>query len=442
MKSGDLVQGKYLRAGKIWGKDGKAMLVAADHGLMLGPIPGTENLESTLRKVIKGGADGILISPGQAMRISHLFHGKNAPAMLIRGDYLSGFRTHTYTLPNEQIHQFSTISPKKALALGASAMVVYYLIGRPEDSFNDEATNLRVIAKMAEESELVGLPFIIEPMPYGPRVTGSNYIDLLRISIRIAEEIGADGIKIPYSGDPDSFREIVHSVDIPVFILGGAKSKTYREAVELVEEAIGAGARGTVFGRQLLQAADPEVLARYLMQVVHGKASTKDLFATRVNHSSRLKILPDRCTGCQICSMACSQSHAGDSRPNYSAIKVQHDFPKRFKFQTCTHCYQCIPVCPQSAISSDPTDGHIKIDPEKCDLCIKFKPQGESSLLCVQTCPMHVIQPPTGDPNIPPDGMLYSQRIPLVCDFCKGIPECIEWCPNDAIILEEWPHNA
>jgi class I fructose-bisphosphate aldolase len=440
MDTANLVQGKAIRGGRIWGKDGKAMLVAADHGLMLGPISGVENLEATLRKIIQGGADGILISPGQAMRIHHLFHGKNAPAMIIRGDYLSGFRNLTYTLPNESIHQFKSIEPKKALALGASAMVVYYLIGRPDDPLNDEATNIKVISKMAEESEACGLPFIIEPMPYGPRVTGSNYVDLLRISIRIAEEIGADGIKIPYSGDPESFREICRSVSIPVFILGGAKSKTYREAVEMVEEAMRAGASGTVFGRQLVQAPNPEQLSRYLMQVVHGEATTKDLFGTKINGPSRLKILPDRCTGCGICSEACAMAHAGVAHPSYTSIRVSSEFPKVFRFHTCTHCWRCINVCPNKALSRDECDGHVVVDPLKCNLCNDLKNKPNYIQRCVQTCPNHVIAPPLGKINAP--NAPYPQTVPLFCNFCGGVPECIEWCPNEAITTEEYPKHV
>jgi class I fructose-bisphosphate aldolase len=433
MEFGDLIQGKHIRASRIWGSDGKAMLVAADHGLMLGPMKGVENLEATLKKIIQGGADGILISPGQAMRIHHLFHGKNAPAMLLRGDYLSGFRTLTYPLPNEQIHQFKSISPKKALALGASAMVVYYLIGRMDDPLNDEATNIKVISQMAEESEKCGLPFIIEPMPYGPRVTGGNNVDLLKISIRIAEEIGADAIKIPYSGDPDSFREICKSVSIPVFILGGAKSKTYREAVELVEEAMDAGASGTVFGRQLIQAANPEILAKQLMQIVHGQATSKDLYATQVNTPSRLKIDISRCTGCGICSDACTTAHAGVLFPDYAAIRVRHEFPKRLFPSTCTHCYQCVKVCPRQAIQIDPTCGHVVCDSEKCDLCINLPIENGSRLRCGNVCPTRVIKAPVGTLRT-----TYSQKIPLMCDFCGGIPECIEWCPNEAIKLEAY----
>ena len=422
--------GKDIRLSRISSENGRALLVAADHGLMLGPIKGAVNLEDTLTKIIKGGVNGILISPGQAARLHHLFHGKNTPGMLIRGDITWGFRSLTHPLPNQRIQQFEMISPKQAINLGASAMVVYYLLGRPDDPFNDEATNIKTISKMAIESEKVGLPFFIEPMPFGPRVTGANYNDLLSIGIKIAEEIGADAIKIPYSGDPTSFKKIVDSVNIPVYILGGPKSKTYREGCEMVEEALEVGASGTVFGRQLLQADNPTELANYMYQIIHGGKKVKDLFAQQATQPSRIKFDALNCTGCGICSTACSMKHLNAMHMDYHAINIEHSFPKKFKAHLCTLCGKCIDICPQHAISYNPTRGNIEIDPAKCNLC------DGGQMQCAQICPTQVIKAPQpGVQNAP-----YPQTIPLACDLCGGIPECVEWCPNDALSIV--PHTV
>ncbi|MHA1339900.1 MAG: 4Fe-4S dicluster domain-containing protein [Promethearchaeota archaeon] len=438
------MDGKMIRMAKICGEDGKAMLIAADHGLMLGAIPGVINLEETLKRIIKGGVDGILLSPGQASRIGHLFHGKNSPALLIRGDYTSGFRSLTYTLPNQEIHQFKIIHPKKAIALGADAMVVYYLLGRKEDPLNDEATNIKIISKMAEESDKYGLPFFIEPMPFGPRVTGTNYVDLLKIGIKVAEEIGADAIKIPYSGDIYSFKQIVDSVDIPIFILGGAKSKSYREACEMVEDALRAGANGTVFGRQILQASDPEKLASFLMKIIHENISAKELFAKSIKGPSRLEINLDRCTGCNICSIVCSMSHSNMHTSDFFVIEVKKEFPKKLRRFICNQCGKCIESCPNKAILIDKKDSHLYIDSTRCDLC----GNNMDRLRCVETCPSKAIKPPLNT-YIPSQNIeiksissKYPIDLPLICDFCGGIPECIEWCPNDAIEIKESKFNV
>lgn len=415
--------GKDVRMARICSENRRALLVAADHGLMLGQIKGAINLEKTLKKIIQGGADGILVAPGQAEKLHHLFHGNNSPGMMVRGDITWGFRTLTYPLPNERVLHYKMISPKQALKLGASAMVVYYLLGRPDDPFNDEASNIETISKMAIESEKVGLPFFVEPLPFGFRVTGANYNQLLRIGIKVAEEVGADAIKIPYSGDQESFKRLVDSVNIPIYILGGPKSKSYREGCEMVEEALAVGAKGTVFGRQLLQADDPTELAGILYRIIHEGANVKEIFAQKAIHPSRIKYNALNCTGCGICSVACSMKHLNANHPNYWAIKIEHQFPKKFRAHLCTICGKCIEICPQHAISYHPQRGNVTIEPLKCNLC-----KGRN-LQCAQVCPTGVIKPPVSNMTNTP----YPQTIPLACDLCGGIPECVEWCPNDAL---------
>lgn len=50
--------------------DGRAICVAADHGYMSDVTPNVVNLRATVEAVIAGGVDGILLSPGQALRLA------------------------------------------------------------------------------------------------------------------------------------------------------------------------------------------------------------------------------------------------------------------------------------------------------------------------------------------------------------------------------------
>ncbi len=234
--------GKELRLSRIIDpRDGRAVVIAADHGYMLGPIKGVIDLEKTIGSVATGGADGILVSPGQAMKIGHMFKGKRSPAMLIRADWTNAFRSKTYTLPSRHVQHRYMTSPQQALALGADAIVIYFFVGYPDDK--EEAEHVAKVARYARECDDIGLPFIVEPIPLGERITGANYNELVKISIRMSAEIGADAIKAPYTNDVDFYREVVQSAGIPILILGGAKSKTLRDALEVERKLWSQGRR-------------------------------------------------------------------------------------------------------------------------------------------------------------------------------------------------------
>ena len=69
--------------------DGRAVCVAADHGYMSDVTPNVVKLRSITEAVIRGGVDGILMSPGQAIRLSHLYQGKDGPAVIVRADWMN-----------------------------------------------------------------------------------------------------------------------------------------------------------------------------------------------------------------------------------------------------------------------------------------------------------------------------------------------------------------
>jgi len=252
--------GKTARLNRLFNpKDGRALCVAADHGWMSDVTPNVMELERILQQVVDGGADGILISYGTALRLGHYLRGKYSPVMLIRADWMNmprlGGSNVSNVLPVVNFRKMATSFARDALLVGASAITIYYFIGY-SDEF--EAINIKQASVFARECRKVGLPLIIEPMAVGGMVTGVNIAEVLIASARIAVEIGADALKIPYTGDIYTFRLLVEQAKVPVLVLGGAKSDVPRDALELVDEALRAGASGTVFGRNVTKAKDPK----------------------------------------------------------------------------------------------------------------------------------------------------------------------------------------
>ena len=401
--------GKTLRLSRILNpNDNRAVVVAADHGMMLGSIRGVTDLEKTVRSVIEGGADAVLLSLGQASRISHLFHGRKS-ALLVRADWTNAFRDKTYSLPARSIKHKAVASARDAVALNASGIVTYFFLGYGEDK--DEAQDLELISIFARECNEVGLPLVVEPIPMGERVTGANFADLVGISIRMMVEVGADAIKAPYTGDVESFRRILESAGVPVLILGGAKAKSLRDALEVVNEALDAGAAGVVFGRQVIQASDPASVVEAIQAVVHHGKDVREVTSKSWAEPIILKVNEKNCTGCRICEMACSFNHKKVYAPSKASLRVDINWPNRHRPVVCTLCGLCVKACSTGALTVHPRLGYLQFMEEKCDSC------GD----CAEACSLCIIK------------FDEEKGMPIICDMCGGAPECVEWCQQGAI---------
>ncbi|MBN2011306.1 4Fe-4S dicluster domain-containing protein [candidate division KSB1 bacterium] len=413
--------GKSVRLNRLFNpKDGKAVCVAADHGWMSDPTANVMELESILHKVVQGGADGILISFGTALRLGHIIQGKNSPAMLIRADWMNlprlGGANVSNILPVVNFKKMATSFAKDALLVGASAITIYYFIG-----YNDEfeTINIEQSAMFARECRKIGLPLIIEPMAIGGMVSGVNIAEILIASARIAVEIGADALKIPYTGDVKTFKLLVDQSRVPVLVLGGAKSDVPRDALELVDEALQAGASGTVFGRNVTKATDPQKMVADLCALVHENKSLDEIFGETSKSGYRLKAIPENCTGCQLCEIVCTQFHEKNYGIKSARIKIHAKGSEpAFKPSVCTLCGKCVNACEPGALTIG-DKGYLVLDKSRCNGCAH----------CMVACPFGVIT------------MNAETNTPIFCDLCLGDPQCVKWCKRDALTLVKRKEN-
>lgn len=411
--------GKTVRLNRLFNPtDGRAVCVAADHGWMSDPTPNVMELKRILEEVARGGADGVLVSFGTAMRMSNFFLGKDAPALLLRADWMNmprlGGSNVSNILPAVNFKKKATSFAQDALLMGASAITIYYFIGY-SDAF--EAVNIEQAAIFAIECRKVGLPLIIEPMAVGGIVTGVNVTEILVASARIAVEIGADALKIPYTNDVKSFRKLVNEARVPVLVLGGAKSDEPRDALELVDEALQAGASGVVFGRNVTKARDPRKMVADICSLVHGRKTINEILGIGTKKHGRLRPIAMNCTGCKVCEVACAHFHSSEFNQETSRLRIEFKYrsnePHISKPIVCPLCNKCVEACEEGALKIG-SEGYLVLDKVRCDGC------GE----CVAACPLHLM-------------VLREDGTPLFCDMCEGNPQCILWCQRDAIVLIE-----
>jgi len=268
IQSSLLNAGKVIRQGRILDpRTGRAAVIAFDHGVHLGQIPGVENPGPMLDLLTEAGADAFLVSPGVARTYASAFAGRGAPGLILRADWSNRWR-EADRLGYAEGRTRVIATAEDALRLGADAMLMYFFIGYDDPA--EEADQAADVAEMARECEAMGLVCIIEPMPRGLLVGDNPYrADYIALGARMACELGADLLKTDYSGDSESFRQVIAASFRPVLIAGGPKTGSLRETLGMVRGALDAGAQGMFIGRNVFQAPDPARLMRVLRGMIH-----------------------------------------------------------------------------------------------------------------------------------------------------------------------------
>lgn len=260
------MNGKQIRLSRLRGAaDGRSFIVAADHPFLMGPSKGTSDLEDTLEKVVGGKPDGILLGLASAQRLARLFKGRDGPALIIRADWFSAPRVFSDYAPLHTIEKFVATSAEEAFAAGAEAVMAYYLAGLTP-AF-EEICRAQV-SELLSECESLGLPLVAEPLIGNLALPPRGKGELLLEACRMMEGLGASALKVPFVDDA-GLEAITREIEIPVWVLGGDKVEE-DVAREMARKYMSLGADGIVFGRNVIQADDPETTALGLRDIVHG----------------------------------------------------------------------------------------------------------------------------------------------------------------------------
>ena len=131
--------------------------------------------------------------------------------------------------------------------------------------------------------------------------------------------------------------------------------------------------------------------------------------------SKKLTVIPEECSGCRICELACAIKHFGVNNPKKAAIRVMVTYPQPVLRMpvVCSQCKvpACEQVCPADALNR--LNGIVRLNKDECISCYK----------CVEACPF---------------GAMYAHAdsdYPIKCDMCDGDPQCVSECPKSAIRL-------
>ncbi len=248
--------GKSIRLERIFNRNThRTIIVPLDHGVSVGPIQGIEDLRNTVNKVAEGGANAVLMHKGIPRR-SHRGSGRDIGLII----HLSA-SSNLSPFPNAKT-LVGTV--EDAIRIGADAVSVHLNLGDETERFM-----LSEIGRMSSSAESWGMPLLAMVYARGPKVRSEYDPAVVKHCARLAEEIGADVVKVPYTGDIDTFREVVEGCAIPVVIAGGPKMEDQKDILQMAYDSISAGGAGLSVGRNIFQAPDPTRLVRALNGIVH-----------------------------------------------------------------------------------------------------------------------------------------------------------------------------
>ena len=255
--------GKKIRLERIIDRNsGKTVIIPMDHGVTVGPIAGLEDMRETIGKVVAGGANAILMHKG-IVRAGHRGTGKDVGLII----HLSG---GTSISPDPNAKEL-VCSIEEAIKLGADAVSIHINLGAETDK--EMLGQLGFVSEQCFEWQI---PLVAMMYTRGPKIENEYDVKYVKHAARVGAELGADIVKVPYTGSVESFSEVVNGCPVPVVIAGGEKMDSDEDIFNMVASALEAGAAGLSIGRNVFQHEKCEKMVAVLCKMVHEGISVKE----------------------------------------------------------------------------------------------------------------------------------------------------------------------
>ena len=258
--------GKQIRMERIMNREnGRTLIVPLDHGVTAGPIPGIVDMKTAIGKIVDGGANAIVIHKG-IVRLGHRGHGHDVGLIV----HLSA-STALSPDPNSKV---LVCTVEEAIKLGADGVSIHVNIGA-----EDEKEMLKDFGEVSKQCQAWGMPLLAMMYTRGKKIKSESDVAVVKHAARVAAELGADLVKVNYTGDAKSFRSVVEGCGVPVLIAGGEKAENDTDVLKNIKDAILAGGGGVSIGRNVFQHDDPSLMINAIKAIIHENASVEKAMA-------------------------------------------------------------------------------------------------------------------------------------------------------------------
>ena len=261
------------RLNRLFAADGRCFDVAVDHGFFgeADLLAGIEDMASAIETLVAAGPDAIQLAPGQAPLLQDV-PGKTKPALVLRTDV-----TNVYgpTPPRRPFVHLLDGAIEHALRLDAACVVAnLFLLPDAPDVLEQCIDN---VGRLRAACDRWGMPLMVEPIAMKATASGGLGVDgdpgRIVPLVRQAVELGADLIKADPTDDVADFvRVVTVAAGRPVLVRGGGKAAE-DEILRRTHALMQTGARGIVYGRNVIQHPNPTAMTRAFMAIVHDGAT-------------------------------------------------------------------------------------------------------------------------------------------------------------------------
>lgn len=260
---------KLARMNRLFAPSGNCFDVAIDHGMFNEKsfLNGIENMKQAVEIVASAAPDAIQLPPGTAP-ILQSRSGKERPALVLRTDIANVYGT---PLPDVLFSEVIDQPVEQAIKLDAACVVVNLLMLPNQPELHRICVNN--INKLKHVCDQASMPLMVEPLVMQDNTNGGYMvdgdIDKILPLVRQAVELGADIIKADPCNDVSEYHRVIEvAQDIPVLVRGGGKVSDL-EILTRTKELMDQGARGIVYGRNVIHHDNPAGMTRALMAIVH-----------------------------------------------------------------------------------------------------------------------------------------------------------------------------
>lgn len=247
--------GKRIRMERIVDrKSGNAVVVPMDHCLTMGPLEGLIDMKKTVDDVSLGGATATLMHKG-IIDLGYRMSGKDIGLIM----HLSA-STGLGTTKSKKV---LVANVEEAIKNGADGVSIHINFGS-----DDEPDMLQAAGEVSRQCNEWGMPLLIMAYPHGLDLKAQTDPEVIAHCARVAAELGADLIKVNYTGDVDSFREVCRGAIAPVLIAGGPKMDSDMDILNMVYDSIEAGGKGVSIGRNVFQNKNVQGIMKAISSIV------------------------------------------------------------------------------------------------------------------------------------------------------------------------------